>query len=480
MMPLERLNIKDLESLVFPYRNLFYHRTVVLEGIRKIAFRNMAHFTSTIGGLLEDSQCNVIRNDLPIEHIKAKMLSDQGVENNRTNRSIIEWATFFPLQLYLALLYAEIEFYQCNIAQNSLYFDEPFSNYIEENTEFLNTLRHFRNSFLNPGTNQDSLEQAFLQTGLSYNTAPELQNRLDEYIARLRMRLLNTLEEKLCQLPEVQQLFCQSMFLNINMIRMSNYQDLQGCEYREGQAKLLSTKIKQISDIARSWQPTSKQKDIGYRLAECLNIVNPSGPEQNLTPPETSQPPIHDKVLSVLSSFVLTPSISATDRHTAHIQHNLRSYYRIVITGLVLLNEDIQLRIESLQDEQIKKEPQTIHAVQLNHYHQLPFQIRQEHAARIRVIVALYYELLRVYRKVITENKYSPNPRFDAFVSDQSFEHLKLHRNSIFHVLDKKYDPYTVDWNFIGRDNIDITGFWIELSNFIMSNSGLSEHLSTS
>ena len=479
MMPLERLNIKDLESLVFPYRNLFYHRTVILEGIRKIAFRNMIHLVNTID-FLEDSQCNAIRNDLQIEHIKAKMLSDQGVTDNRFNRSIIEWATFFPIQLYLALLYAEIEFYQCNIAQNSLYFDETFSNYIEDNKECMNTLRHFRNSFLHPSTDQDYSELAFLQTSPSYNMAPELQKELDEYIVRLRMRLLNTLEETLYQLPELQQLFCQNMFLNINMIRMSNYQDLQGFEYREGQAKLLSTKIKQISDIARSWQPTSKQKDIGYRLAECLNIVNPSGPEQNLTPPETSQPPIHDKVLSVLSSFVLTPSISATDRHTAHIQHNLRSYYRIVITGLVLLNEDINLGTELLQNEQIKQEPQAIDSVLLNYYLQLPFQLQQEYAARIRVIVALSYEVLRVYRKVLTENNLLPNPRLNEFMSEQSFEHLKLHRNSIFHVLDKKYDPYTVDWNFIGRDNIDITGFWIELSNFIMSHSGLSEHLSTS
>ena len=484
MKSIENLEIKHLESLVHPYQNLFHHRTVILEGIRKIAFRNMIHLENTMN-FLEESSKYGSKDKLKIERIKAKMLTDQGLENNTTNQAVIEWATFFPLQLYLALLYAEIEFYQRSMAQNPILFYKDFSNYIDDNKELLYALKQFRNSFLHPNTNQYSLERAFLQTSPSYNIAPELQNRLDEYIRRLRISLLNTLKEELFQLPEIQQVYCQDRFLHINIMRMSYHQDIQGIMHCEDQVRKLSYKMEHISNADRSWQPTPQQRDKGYRLAECLNIVSPSGPEQELTPPETLQPPIHDNILSFLSSLILTPPISTTtDRYTNHIKRSLRSYCRIVITGLVLLNENHHLSTALLKadpaNEQILKDPEALTSVLLDHVLQLPFQLKQEHVARIRIIVALCYELLRVYRDLITENNLLPHPKLNSFLSNQSFKHLRLLRNSIFHVVCGERDPYKIDWNFIGRDNIDITGLFLELSKFIMSYSGFPGYLSTS
>lgn len=99
-------DLTDLGVAVRSYRNLFYHRTVLLEGIRRMAMRNMAHLTDAREHC--DAHASLEEDDW-VPRVQAKMLSDQGLENNELNRTVIEWATFCLLQVYLALLYAEIE-----------------------------------------------------------------------------------------------------------------------------------------------------------------------------------------------------------------------------------------------------------------------------------------------------------------------------------------------------------------------------------
>ena len=59
---LDRLNIQAIREDIGRYRNLFHHRSVVLEGIRKVVYRNIAHINDTVT-LLEESG---ITRDNPI------------------------------------------------------------------------------------------------------------------------------------------------------------------------------------------------------------------------------------------------------------------------------------------------------------------------------------------------------------------------------------------------------------------------------
>ena len=121
------LDIAALEATVALYRDALYHRNVFVEGIRQIAARNLAHrhraalACGYADGLTKKG----------IEVVSAKMLEDQGLENSQGNRDILGIATFVPVQIYLCLLYASVEFYQKRMSANQvLYKDEAMDNCI--------------------------------------------------------------------------------------------------------------------------------------------------------------------------------------------------------------------------------------------------------------------------------------------------------------------------------------------------------------
>ena len=123
-----------------------------------------------------------------------KMLADQDLEDSKLNRTVIEWATFYPVQVYLSLLYAEIEYIRKNRDRSALLVDSNAFSYFDRNHEAISKLQRFRSAFLHP-VKPDSaeLEVDFLAYGQSYNAGPEIQNAVDEYLYRLRGRLISQL-----------------------------------------------------------------------------------------------------------------------------------------------------------------------------------------------------------------------------------------------------------------------------------------------
>ena len=104
----EDLDRAGFDTAVGVYRNLLHHRTVILEGIRLIASRNIIHLTDARTACAARSQSP--DEDDWIARVQARMLADQGLDDSKFNRTVIGWATFYPVQVYLALLYAEIEY----------------------------------------------------------------------------------------------------------------------------------------------------------------------------------------------------------------------------------------------------------------------------------------------------------------------------------------------------------------------------------
>ena len=181
----EDLDRAGFDAAVGVYRNLFHHRMVIAEGIRLIASRNMIHLTEARAACA--AYARSLDEDDWIARVQAKMLADQGLEDSKLNRTVIGWATFYPVQVYLALLYAELEYIRRNRDKSALLEDDEAFSYFDEKHEAISKLKGFRTALLHPVKSESaSLEADFLSHNQSYNAAPEMQDVVDGYLYRLR------------------------------------------------------------------------------------------------------------------------------------------------------------------------------------------------------------------------------------------------------------------------------------------------------
>ena len=97
----------DMQFVNF-YRNLLYHRTSMLEGVRLVAFRNVSHLRRTSRRLAVDDPDDADAYRALLD----SMIADQGMDANDETRWILELTNRYVWETYLCVLYAEIEAYQ--------------------------------------------------------------------------------------------------------------------------------------------------------------------------------------------------------------------------------------------------------------------------------------------------------------------------------------------------------------------------------
>ena len=186
------------------------------------------------------------------------MLADQGLDDSEPNQTVIGWATFYPVQVYLALLYAEIEYIRRNRGRSALLEDDDVFSHFDEQQEAISRLEAFRTAFLHPAKPDSAgLEMDFLVYGESYNAAPKLQRWVDEYLQELRERLVPPLTAVISNLPKLQRLHCLARAFAINSERMALHQDRQGMELVLAQMKQIIAEREEASEEIRSWTRTS-------------------------------------------------------------------------------------------------------------------------------------------------------------------------------------------------------------------------------
>lgn len=446
MTNLEELNLTNLQAAVNCYRNLFYHRTAILEGIRKIAYRNMAHVSEAIKFLRANG--NAFRDNQCVKDIQGKMLADQGLEDNQLNRMLIGWGTYYSIQLYHALLYAEVEFYQKFCTNSGILTDDVFSVYLNTRTEFTGKLHRFRDFFLHPSKENVSAESDFMSYNRSYNLAPELQGNLDQYLNRTRLKVLDNLKSILSSLPEYERQYCNLLFLYLNSERMEDFHDVDGMKNLAGQFRDLQKQMIQVPAESRPRPPSQKQKQMALALTKLINEVSPSGPEQQFTNLGTKQTPMNRWLLPLIMSDKVPHSYGNT-RTGIHVGKNVRLLKGILITVGVLLNEAVTVRgkypLEKLFEHAKKMPLEELAESVFNDTRQKGLQHSQEIASLYRVSTALLYEPLCLYEKVRRENDSISIQGLDIILSRDRLENLRVFRHSVFHVFKQDMHPVDVD-----------------------------------
>ncbi len=456
-----RMDLSDLKTDVDLYRNLFYHRTVILEGIRKIAAKNMMHLIRATEAC---QSSHTHQDDDWLACVQQRMLKDQGLEDNRWNRTLLGIATFAPLKVYLALLDAEFEYYQKACRLSDTLCDDALSVYIDNNNEWAARLHDFRDPFLHPNLSRGTSELSFLSYQGSYNRAPEAQHQIDAYLMRLKQKLFGLGVEKLLCLSEHQRLICTVLFRLMNLERMELHHDTVGCAHvadlLESLCREQQQSLEQITKEVTSWSPSRSQGRAMRILSECLNQVCPSGPEQQFSIDEDAiqTPMLEIGMLSLIGSGELESNCDG--RAAEHARQNIEYYRELLMTVDVLWNE-IMLNEWQHQPERsatqedlatfVKTRSQRTIAASIGYTPEnIGLQRADEAVAPTRVSTAILYEPLRMYAQIVRDNPQVLNSNLKEWIDTARLRNLKIYRNSVFHVTDhaRKVDLSIVENNF--------------------------------
>ena len=475
MLQPEDLDRAGFDAAVGVYRNLLHHQTVILEGIRLIAFRNMIHLTDARNACAAHSQS--LDEDDWIARVQAKMLADQGLEDSKLNRIIIGWATFYPVQVYLALLHAEIEYIGKNRERSTFLVDNDSFSYFDRNQEAISKLRRFRAAFLHPVKPDGAdLEADFLAYGQSYNTAPEMQVAVDEYLYRLRERLIPPLATVISNLPEPQRLHCLARAFMVNFKRMEVHQDLEGMAHVIAQLETLTAEREQVSGEVEPWSPTPGQEELIVRLSDYLDTVGPAKAEQRFENPATRQPPMDFDLLAPLFSGSGGSERYGDSKLAKRVIGNAEFITRLLTAAGILLHEGItaQGELPFWQIRQMSKRSlrDKIDA-RWNALQERGLQTADRIAAPNRVAAALLYEPLRLYSQMEREDASVRDDTLSSFTS--RMKTLRLFRNSVFHVQEIPGSPIDLDTAMIDLP-FGVVDLYVGLAGFF--GPQLGAHLS--
>ena len=172
------------------YRNLLYHRTSLLEGVRLVAFRNVGHLrrTSRRLGVSDADDADAYRA------VVDGMIADQGMEANDQTRWMLEFTNRYVWETYLCLVYAEIEAYQDTSPEYPELKFAPLDSWLETGARSFQRVKQLRHSILHPENRvhlnarwekiDDAVDSEF--GGTHFEVTIATQNVLDEYLIWLR------------------------------------------------------------------------------------------------------------------------------------------------------------------------------------------------------------------------------------------------------------------------------------------------------
>lgn len=458
MSDLAQLELSQLDYAVNCYRNLFYHRTMILEGMRKVVFRNMAHLGDAIDNCNSDG--NTPRNAAWIQRVQDKMLSDQGQDVDELNRALVGLGTGLPMMVYLAMLHAEIDFYRRYCESSAYCLDNSFSEYLNTRSEYIERLGGFRDSYLHPGKAGIDAEVDFLGQDNSYKLAPELQHCLNIYLIGLKERLRNESKAILDCLPEEQRLFCLYFFIRLNVDRMAKFEDSQGIQQLTAQVEEVLKSRKALPKEAKAWKPSPKQLKAARILAKCMNEVSPATAERRIEHLEPHQTPLNASLLLAMPEMGASSMRYDDTSFTRPFIKNGGPLRRMVMTAAVLENEATTILGEYPIDVQRKILDETEGEAFVERF--LEF-LRSSGLRRIidcasiyRVVYALLYEPLRLYGDASSTDDSICSMKLDDFGTFARLKSLADHRNAIFHVQKPHRAPEDVDLMATDRELLEV------------------------
>ena len=332
-------------SLLKYYVKLRDHRCGITEGIRVIAFRNADHMIRSREQLgVKDTS-----DDASRVHVQDKMLEDQGLEKTDNNRWLLELATSVPWEIYMCLLYAEIEHYRTVSHKHKALVYTPLADHLALHPHLVQSLREVRDSLLHPlkeTTHKENL-QRFTEDAGRAGPGPvpalvTMENLIDDYLEWFRTSLIESLADEISKQPDEEIFEFNRRHVNrlTNMIANS-----ESLEARIATKKLLDEWQESDESLALNVQPdfvlsTSQRRRVSQweKVMDTLALPLPERPY--LKSRASVQTPIHRE----LSSFIPAPPTEGQPAWTGqalpeYLQRNRSGFIGLLVRSVMIYNE---------------------------------------------------------------------------------------------------------------------------------------------
>ena len=175
------------------YLDLRQHKSTLLSGVSTIAIRHINHLMGAMSRL----GLEVLNDDQSVERTLDLIYEEQGMSTDRNSRPMVKFINVIPWEMYLCLLYVELEGYRsASRREPSLAFG-PLEELLGQKAAIFEDLKMVRDKVLHPAKSIDLGDALgrFMDSGALidehyYQTVFDLQRRLDMYVVWLGSSLI--------------------------------------------------------------------------------------------------------------------------------------------------------------------------------------------------------------------------------------------------------------------------------------------------
>lgn len=452
-------------------RNLAFHRTRILEPVRRIAFRNMQQLGNAMAVHPKPLYCDM---DSPqsrrwIEAVQDEMLKSQGLKSSEFNRWMMPKTTFTPVKIYLALLYAELEYLQKQHERYPLDQNKAVETIWQNANEFMDTSRVFRDNILHPESGSDQSETEWLERGF-LNRLPEIQQTVDSVTMEAKARVKSDIQALLMDFPDVQRRYCLARFTS-SLARDDAIllDDAQRGELLDS-INRLNKELRMARDRKESFELSASQRQTSERVLRCMANLHDWGmPGNDEWVFDDTQPKMRPGCFKRAEFIQNSPYfLTAQNRHTKAVAGHIAGFDFIMDAAGILLNES-RSTVPGL-DEAIERGEPIGEIDQIAH--NSPLHVQHSVTGLSMLVAALLYGVVKAYQSVCRQNPSMQNGSVLSALADPGkLQSMRSFRNTVFHVAVPERDPSDIADLAIEGDPDYLSNLYSGLSAFVGSMS---------
>ena len=443
-------------SLLDYYLKLRDHRCRIAEGIRVIAFRNVDHLNAAMRHVGATGFSDLAS----ISPVQDKMLEDQGLERNESNRSFLGYATWIPWELYMCLLCAEIDNYEVISHKHTTLAYTPLDTYLTSHQAVVQSLRDARDLLLHP-LKDASLEHILRRFADSARQMSpdhlialvEAQTQIDDYLEWLRNSLVKSVANEGEALSE-EQLF-EHIHTEIELLtrlvaECKDDEERGRIEQSLGELVAIRDRFTPNFNTDYTLNPAQRRQVVRWqqRMA-ALDLPLPKRPY--LSSPVSIQTPLHAELWSFLPRLAKEGQQPWSGQELPEFLRKRRSEcIGLLIRSLILQNETYTVTLADLEAifpgrprAEILRSDDLMRAFVRQAVPRETAGDYQRAEVRISpsiVALALLGEPLRLYRQATLYNPKLNREEIDRRIQGDALETFARLRNVVFHVPDERTD----------------------------------------
>ncbi len=447
--------------LLSHYKKLRWHRCLVVEAMRVIAFRNRDHFyvSSVRLGVSDrvDSEAVALVFD--------KILQDQGVEPSEADRHVLGWASWGSWDVYMCLLHSLVEDYERVRCDHPSVVFPPLDDFLHSHQELVEELRAVRDKLLHPLKRADYQDSVGNLGIAARQVAPDLflaleqlQGQLDDFLERLREVVLESLKNEVENLPP------DEVAVYIHRYK----EEIRFRAKRAGNAEVLADMDRQSGGLAafeqiiRSYLSADFSLDtVGMgriaRLEETRNALSLPLPKR---PYYKSADSVQTPVDANLAGWVLMSSFGGQaaileQRLPANVMQHRGGILELLVRSVTIFNEtraaafaryntahpDVPIETVMVDEESFME------AMRRSTPTDTDAELEQAmvEATQCGIALALLAEPLRIYRDLIRDTPELGREEIDSDTLDEAERVLRGFRSTIFHVPQGQADMFVAN-----------------------------------